>query len=444
VSLFKEAASRLRRFFPACESVDITFCRAQPLWALHGQALAKAGIGSTLDALRAMPKRTHLAREEEDSGVRIARSRGTYMFDNRRRKYVDFLAGWCVGNFGWNNPLLERARRSFTGPDYVYPNHSYAPWEELAGLLARIAPAELTMCYRATGGSEAVDIALQAAMVHTGRSKFVSLEDAYHGNTIAAMSVGGDAPPGLLRKSHKISLPLDAGALGRVETQLKRRDVAAFIMEPVPINLGVENPDSEFMEGLSKLCKRYGTLLIMDEVATGFGRTGQLFASEHYNIEPDIMTLGKAITGGVAGMGAVISTDEVAESMQEDGSFYSTYGWHPLSTHIAIANVRWIIANKRRLLDGVARMSGYFRDRLSEMDFGREVKLRIRGLAIGVDVGDEDYADELVDKCRRGGVLLTNEGSVITMLPALTIDRAAAKRGLDIFEESLATRQFSE
>ncbi len=384
-----------------------------------------------------MAKRTHLAREEEESGVRVARSRGSFMFDNRGRKYVDFLAGWCVGNFGWNNARLERARRSFKGPDYVYPNDSYAPWEELAGLLARIAPTGLNMCYRATGGSEAVDIALQAAMVHTGRSKFVSLEDAYHGNTIAAMSVGDGAPDSAMRKSHKIPLPLDEGALDRVETQLKRRDVAAFIMEPIPINLGVVSPEPGFMEGLSRLCKRYRTLLIMDEVATGFGRTGRLFASEHYEIEPDIMTLGKAITGGVVGMGAVISTDEVAESMSEEGSFYSTYGWHPLATHVAIANLRWIIANKRRLLDGVERMSGYFRDRLSAMDFGEEVKLNVRGLAIGVDVGDEDYADEIIEKSQRGGLLVTNEESVITILPALTIDRAAAKQGLDILEQAL-------
>ena len=384
-----------------------------------------------------MAKQTHLARDEESSGVHIARSRGSYVFDNRGRKYVDFLAGWCVGNFGWNNFHLERARRSFRGPDYVYPGDSYAPWEELAGLLARIAPAGLTMCYRATGGSEAVDIALQAAMVHTGRSKFVSLEDAYHGNTIAAMNVGDGAPGRVLRKPHKISLPLDADALGRVETRLKRRDVAAFIMEPVPINLGVASPEPEFMEGLSKLCHRYGTLLIMDEVATGFGRTGRLFASELYDIEPDIMTLGKAITGGVVGMGAVISTDAVAKSMEEDGTFYSTYGWHPLSTHVAIANVRWIIQNKRRLLDGVEATSAYFRDRLTTMDFGEDVQFNIRGLAIGVDVGDEDYAEEIVETCRKGGLLLAIEGSVITMLPALTIDRTAARKGLDIFEKCL-------
>lgn len=384
-----------------------------------------------------MAKRTHLAREEEESGVRIARSRGSFVFDNRGRKYVDFLAGWCVGNFGWNNPRLERARRSFKGPDYVYPNDSYAPWEELAGLLARIAPAGLDMCYRATGGSEAVDIALQAAVVHTGRSKFLSLEDAYHGNTIAAMSVSSGAPNGVMRKSRKISPPFDEDALERVETQLKRRDVAAFIMEPVPINLGVESPEPMFMEGLSRLCNRYRTLLIMDEVATGFGRTGRLFASEHFDIEPDIMTLGKAITGGVVGMGAVISTAEVAESMSEEGSFYSTYGWHPLATHVAIANLRWIISNKRRFLDGVALMSEYFRDRLTAMDFGEDMKLNIRGLAIGVDVGDEDYADEIVEKSRRGGLLVTNEESVITILPALTIDRAAAKQGLDILEQSL-------
>jgi acetylornithine/succinyldiaminopimelate/putrescine aminotransferase len=191
------------------------------------------------------------------------------------------------------------------------------------------------------------------------------------------------------------------------------------------------------MVGLQKLCRRFGTLLIMDEVATGFGRTGRLFASEHHDIEPDIMTLGKAITGGAAGMGAVISTAEIAESMQENGTFYSTYGWHPPATHVAIANVRWIIQNKRRLLDGVASTSAYFRDRLVTMAFREDVKLNVRGLAIGLDVADEDYADGIVEKCRRNGLLLTTEGSVLMLLPALTIDRAAARQGLDVLEQAI-------
>lgn len=158
------------------------------------------------------------------------------------------MMGWCVGNLGWHNPTTRAHIRKFTGPDYVYPGYSYPGWLELAQLLARITPGELTKSFRATGGSEAVDMALQAAMVHTGRKKLLSIEDSYHGNTLAGLSVASSDNrkkyPNLLPNCHKIEAPLDADALDKVETRLKRRDVAAFIMEPIVINLGVHIPDN--------------------------------------------------------------------------------------------------------------------------------------------------------------------------------------------------------
>ena len=102
-----------------------------------------------------------------------------------RRKYIDFVMGWCVGNFGWRPPAIAKSIERFKGPDYVYPGYAYAPWTELARLLASLAPRPLTTCFRATGGSEAVDLALQAAMIHTGRRALLSLEGSYHGNTLA-------------------------------------------------------------------------------------------------------------------------------------------------------------------------------------------------------------------------------------------------------------------
>ena len=324
----------------------------------------------------------------------------------------------------------------------MYPGFAYKRWEELARRLAAIAPGRLTKSFRATGGSEAVDIAVQAAMVHTGRRKFLSLEDSYHGNTIAGLSLGAsenrEKLANLLSNCDKIAPPLDAKALDKVETRLKRRDVAAFIMEPISINLGVLIPEDEFMTGLQRLCRRYGTLLVMDEVATGFGRTGRLFATEHFNLEPDIMCVGKAITGGVSGMGAVISTREVAESMEEDGTFYSTYGWHPRSTETAIATMRFIVRHKTSLLAHVAEMSEYFSDRLAGMRFTRVkhvAAIRVKGLAIGIDVKSGDAADALQAKCRRQGLLAATEGSTLLLLPALNVPKRVAKRGLDILEK---------
>ena len=186
------------------------------------------------------------------------------------------------------------------------------------------------------------------------------------------------------------------------------------------------------MPELQRLCRKYGTLLFMDEVATGFGRTGKLFASEHFGIEPDIMTIAKAVTDGVGGMGAMIATEPVARSMEKDGAFYSTYGWHPRSTHIAIHTLRYLIRDRKRLLSQAAETSLYFRERLAAMDFGRDAQVRVVGLAIGIDLKNEKRVERLADRCRERGLLASAEGETLLLIPALNIDRATAKKGLDI------------
>jgi acetylornithine/succinyldiaminopimelate/putrescine aminotransferase len=187
-----------------------------------------------------------------------------------------------------------------------------------------------------------------------------------------------------------------------------------------------------------ELCRRYGTLFIADEVACGFGRTGRVFACEHFDLEPDLMCVAKAMSGGLAPIGAVIASTPVATSMEDnDGTFYSTYGWHPRSVAAAIATLRDVKANRRQLLASVAEMSQYFRVRLLQLEFDRPAAVRIQGLAIGIDVGDEDYADAIHDKCRRNGLLVSTEGSTVLLLPSLTIDKRTAARGLDILARSI-------
>jgi acetylornithine/succinyldiaminopimelate/putrescine aminotransferase len=374
--------------------------------------------------------------------LQVAATNGSIVTDSRGRKYIDFVMGWCVGNFGWRPVAIAKAVDRFKGPDYVYPGYSYAPWTELARLLASLAPRSLTTCFRATGGSEAVDLALQAAMIHTGRRGFLSLEGSYHGNSLAGLSIGAsdnrEQVKNLLPHCGKIAPPLDAKALDRIERRLKRRDVAAFVMEPISINLGVLIPDHDAIRRVRDLCRRYGTLFIADEVACGFGRTGRLFACEHFDLEPDLMCVAKAMSGGLAPIGAVLAWTPVATSMEDnDGTFYSTYGGHPRSVAAAIATLRDVKANRRQLLASVAEMSQYFRVRLLQLEFDRPAAVRIQGLAIGIDVGDEDYADAIHDKCRRHGLLVSTEGSTVLLLPSLTIDKRTAARGLDILARSI-------
>jgi acetylornithine/succinyldiaminopimelate/putrescine aminotransferase len=176
--------------------------------------------------------------------------------------------------------------------------------------------------------------------------------------------------------------------------------------------------------------------LILDEVACGFGRTGRIFASEHWDAEPDIMCVAKAISGGVAGMGAMLATAAVGKMMEAKGEFYSTYGWHPRSTDVAIASLRRIIRDKRKLLAHVAATSDYFRERIGAIEFGSKVTLNMLGLAIGLHFDDDDYGDGLAERCRRNGLLVASQSGDVLLLPALNIDRRTASRGLDILAQS--------
>jgi acetylornithine/succinyldiaminopimelate/putrescine aminotransferase len=207
-------------------------------------------------------------------------------------------------------------------------------------------------------------------------------------------------------------------------------------MEPVSINLGVCVPQPQFMEGLRALCTRYRTLLILDEVACGFGRTGKIFATEHFDAEPDIMCIAKAASGGVVGIGAMLATPDVGETMESKGEFYSTYGWHPRSTDVAIASIRRILRDKRKLLAQIAATSDYFRERIGEMEFGSKLTLNMLGLAIGLHFEDDEYGDALADRCRRKGLLVASQSADVLLLPALNIDRRTASRGLDILAQS--------
>lgn len=382
--------------------------------------------------------RQFLGRASEAEDLEVVGTDNGLLRDATGKRYLDWLSGWCVGNFGWGVAHLRDAIREYRGPDYVPPHFRYAPWAELARLLARLAPGKLRVAWRATGGTEAVDIALQIAMAVTGRGKFVAVKGAYHGNSIGAVSVGDEdareALPNRLRGCETVAPPLDAEAAARVERLLKARDVAAVIMEPVVMNLEVEIPTREFMKRLAAACKRHGTLLIMDEVASGFGRTGRLFASEHYALKPDMLCLAKAITGGYAPMGATLTTPGVARKLGDKAAFYSTYGWHPIATAVALANLEWIVAHRRALLRHVNQTSEYLRARLARMPFEA---VRMLGLAIACDTGSAGRAAEVAARCKDKSLLVGAEDRYLVLFPPLTLDPGPAKLGMDILERAL-------
>ncbi|HEY5949608.1 MAG TPA: aspartate aminotransferase family protein [Kofleriaceae bacterium] len=373
-----------------------------------------------------------MGRPNAAQDIEVVAATGSRLRDAQGRTFIDFQMGWCVGNIGWNPPEILARVRAFEGPTYVAPGLLYEPWSELAELLVEGTPGNLARAFRCVGGTEAVELALQIAMKHTGRHKTVSIEGAYHGNSIGARAIGADDADAKLHGFKKLAPPLDAKALDRLETLLKHKDIAAFIMEPIILNLNVTIPDSDFMQGLVELCHRYGTLVIMDEIGTAWGRCGRVYASELFEIEPDIMTLAKSLTSGVAPLATTIVTDEIAEVELD---FYSTFGWHPVAVEAAIATQLYWREHRDAVLANVAERSAQLRQQLSLMEFPKEPELRIQGLACAIQLGDKDYVNKLEELCRDEGLLVFAEDEGLVLFPAVTIDQETLQEGLDIIAD---------
>ncbi len=366
--------------------------------------------------------RKYVGRPDLPQDIEVVAASGSRLRDAQGRTFLDFQMGWSVGNLGWNPPEILARVRDFDGPTYVAPNLLYEPWSELAELVVESAPGNLSRAYRCVGGSEAVELALQLAMEHTGRRKIVAIEGAYHGNSFESHA----------HDLERLATPLDEGALERLATMLKQRDVAAFIMEPIVLNLGVTIPHEAFMRGLTEVCDRYGTLVIMDEVGSAFGRCGRMFASELFHLEPDIVTLGKAITSGVAPLATTLATEAVAETELD---FYSTYGWQPVAVEAAIATQLYWREHRSTVLANIAERAVQARQQLSLMEFAREPEIRIQGLSIAVAFGDVAYASRLEHCCREDGLLLFAEDDALVMFPALTIDEETMQEALDMLAD---------
>jgi len=378
-----------------------------------------------------------VGRTSKPQPIEIVAGQGPRVRDRDGKSYIDFQMGWCVGNLGWNPPDIVARVRAFEGPSYVSPNMLYEPWVEYAEQLVDIAPGKLSRAWRVVSGTEAVELAVQLAVTATGRHKLVALADSYHGNSIAAHSIGGNPLAAHLTGIKHLAPPLDASTLDRLETLLKDGDVAAFIMEPVVTNLNVLVPDTAFMDGVVELCHRHGTLVIADEVASAWGRTGAMFACENFDFQPDIMTLAKSITSGVAPLGATLCTNEVARAVDGELEFYSTFGWHPLAVEAGLATLQFWREHKKELLANVVERSAEIRHTLSILDWKRDVDVRIQGLAIGIGVGDEHYASTVSKRCREHGLLIFAEEDSLVMFPPVNVDHETMHEALGILEQAV-------
>lgn len=381
--------------------------------------------------------------DQQSLDIDIVRGEGCELIDASGRRYLDFIAGWCVGSIGWAHPeirsaLIDEANRG----TYLPPFLKNAQWEALATRLTELAPGNMEKVFPCTSGSESVDMAVKCVRAATGKNVILSIDDVYHGHTYGAASVG-DAKKritgSILPDCEALPMPgRDAKTetvLDQLEKRLKKGDVAAFLSEPVWTNAGAYIPPPEFYPRVQELCREYGALLVMDEVATGFGHCGTLFASEIWNLEPDIITVAKAFTGGYATMGATIVTEEVYEK-SKGIPCYSTFGWLQTDLAATMANVE--IITRDRLWENAKHVGNILLNLFEPLKALKIVKnIRGIGLVLAIELKGVEATD-MQRKCADKGLILETAGPALFMTPALVLQPEEAKRGADIIHEVLA------
>ncbi|MEA2884967.1 MAG: ornithine--oxo-acid transaminase [Bradyrhizobium sp.] len=324
--------------------------------------------------------------------VGFQKGQGQYLFDRSGARYLDLLSGFGVFAIGRNHPVLRDALKSVL--DSELPNLVQLDVSTLAGVLAERLLGHvpyLDKAFFANSGAECVEAAIKFARCATGRPGIVYCDHAFHGLSYGALSLTGDQN---FRGGFGPLLPdctsIPFNDLEALEKTLSTRQVAAFVVEPIQ-GKGVNMPSDEFLPGAAALCRRYGTLLVADEIQTGIGRTGRFLACEHWNVEPDMVLLAKALSGGHVPVGAVLSRkhvfDKVFNQMDRAVVHGSTFGKNDLAMAAGIATLDVIKAE--RLVENAARRGAELRLALTRMVPGYELlkEVRGKGLMIGVEFG---------------------------------------------------------
>jgi ornithine--oxo-acid transaminase len=315
-----------------------------------------------------------------------SRAEGQYLYDQDGNRYLDWLGGFGMFNVGRNNPRVREALAETL--DLQTPGSVQLGVSLLPGLLAeellKRTPARLERVLFTSSGTEAVEAALKLGRAATGRSRVVSAEHGFHGLTLGSLSVNGD--PHFVDRFGPL-LPgfsqIPFGDLDALERDLRSEDVALFLVEPVQ-GKGVNLPPDGYLQGAQELCRRYGTLFAVDEVQTGFGRTGRLFAFEHWNLEPDLVTAAKSLSGGYVPVGALLMSprvyDGVFDSLEHSVSHGSTFAPNDLAMAAGLATLREL--DEEQLVDRAARLGELLLERTRPLVEEHELVHEVRGLGL--------------------------------------------------------------
>jgi len=335
--------------------------------------------------------------------LEVADSAGIFIFDKSGRSYIDLISGVSVSNLGHQNPEIIGAVKDQAGKYMhlmVYGEYIQSPQLEYAKLLTRLLPENLNCIYLVNSGSEAVEGALKLAKKFTGRFEIIAMKNAYHGSTHGTLSIMGNES---LKNSFRPLLPgikfIEFNNPGEIERITV--NTACVITEPIQGEAGIIVPDEKYLELLREQCNKTGTLLIFDEVQTGFGRTGSMFAFMHYKAIPDILVIAKAMGGGMP-LGGFVASHKMMQSFADNPPLghITTFGGHPVSCAAALACLKILI--RENFVKDAQQKEMLFR-RLLVHPMIKSV--RGKGLLLAVEVDEKIVLSGFQQRCLMKGLI---------------------------------------
>ncbi len=371
--------------------------------------------------------------------LEIERAEAVYLYGPNGEKYIDLVSGFNVSNIGHRHPkVLEAIQDQLDKFMHVtvYGEFVQAPQVQFATELLAVLPDSFQSVYFTNSGAEAVEGAMKVAKKYTGRREIIAAKNAYHGSTQGALSlIGNDA----YREAYAPLLPeisfVEYNNLPDLENITDK--TAAVVVEAIQGEAGVRVPTTAYMQALRKKCNETGALLIFDEIQTGFGRTGKLFAFEHFGIVPDILMLAKGIGGGMP-LGAFIASKDIMDVIKANPMLghITTFGGHPVSCAAARASLR--VIQDDRLVEDVERKANLFRN---ELNIPQIKEIRGLGLMMCLQLENFDQVYQVSNYCATEGLIIDwylHCETALRIAPPLTISDDEIKLSCKIIREAIA------
>ena len=370
-------------------------------------------------------------------GLSIKYAQGSYIFDTNNRSYLDFTSGIAVSSLGHGHPKIKEAIKAQVDKHLhvmVYGEFIQEAQTQLGKKLIELLPADLSQVYFVNSGTEANEGALKLAKRFTNRTEIISFDKSYHGSTHGSLSVSGNEDK---KYAFRPLLPDVKFIPFNCQTSLEAitQRTACVIAETVQGDAGIRIPSQAFMQALRKKCDLTGTLLVLDEIQCGIGRTGKMFAFEHFGITPDILTIGKAFGGGMP-IGAFVSSKEIMGKLRSDPALghITTFGGHPLPCSAALAALK--VMEEECVTDQVEEKGATLETMLQH----REVKeIRRIGLFMAIDLSSAEKVQHVVDYCKDHGVLsfwFLSCPNSFRIAPPLNISTEDLKKGALVIQKA--------